>query len=261
MPVRVDGAIGEGRYEELERELAEARLALKRRAEFIASLSHEIRTPLTGVIGVAEMLMDGLAGELTEAQRRFVEKICESGQHLLELLNRTLDLSRMSFGEMDLALEELDLGLLIEQVVSSAQASAIEKRQTIEFLPFERNLRVEGDALRLRQVLMNLVSNACKYTPEGSHIVVSMGPGEPGFALVSVADDGPGIPAERLERIFMPFERGGDPDAPEGTGLGLAICKKIVELHGGRMWVESEGGKGTTFSFTVRLARPSDAQR
>jgi len=246
------------RLEELERELAEAKLALARRADFIACLTHEIRTPLTGVIGVAQMLMGGLAGQLSEEQRRFVDKICASGEHLLELVNRTLDLSAMSAGKLEVELEVVDQVPLAGQAVAVAAAMALERRQSMElFVSGGYRPWAKGDPLALRQVLMNLLGNACKYAHEGSRIVVSVCPDRTGFARVSVADDGPGIPPDKLERIFVPFERAGDGrDVRAGSGLGLPICRKIVELHGGDMWVCSEKGWGTLFGFTVRLTPP-----
>jgi signal transduction histidine kinase len=238
--------------DELGRLYAELESASRHKSEFLANMSHELRTPLNAIIGFSEILGQEMAGPLNESQRQYVEDVLGAGQHLLSLINDILDLSKVEAGRMDLALGDVSIADALEQGVTLHQARA--SRNAIDL-----DLRVEpdvglvrADERKVRQVIFNLVSNAVKFTPSGGRVEVSARRHD-GVVEIAVADTGVGIPAADQERIFEEFQQGraGAGGAVEGTGLGLTLSRRFVELHGGRLWVESEPGSGTTFRFTL----------
>ena len=221
------------------------------KSRFLASMSHELRTPLNSILGFAQLLGGGAYGELNERQRRYLGHITSSGGHLLELVNDVLDLSKVAAGQMDLAIESVPLRPLVAEVVDRLRpmADARRLRLTTEMAP---GIAVQADHRRLEQVLANLVSNAIKFTPdEGSVRVVVKRRRQ--VVQVSVFDTGIGIPPDQHERIFMEFTQveDGRNRRHDGTGLGLPLSRRLVELMGGRIWVKSDPGGGSEFSFTL----------
>lgn len=235
------------------KEAAEA--ASKAKSVFLANMSHELRTPLNSIINFARILISGLRGEVNEGQKDYLNRIRVSGEHLLGLINDILDLSKIEAGRVELHPEQIQLAELIQSVMATAaglvKGKPIELRQE---LAADLSL-VEADRTRLRQVLLNLLSNAAKFTDEGS-ITVRAVPNN-GYVLVSVEDTGIGIAPEYLDTIFEEFQQvdSGTSRRYEGTGLGLAICRRLIELHGGRIWVESTVGKGSVFHFSLPIVQ------
>lgn len=241
----------------LNEELAKAN-QLKR--DFLANMSHELRTPLNSIIGFSDMLLTEEIGPLSETQRDFLETVARNGRHLLTLISELLDLSKIEAGRLRLTLEPFDLRQLLHEAADSVRAQTEKRRHRFDLeLPADP-LAITADHLRVRQVLLNLLSNAIKFTPEGGQVRLA-GRTEEGGVRVEVADTGIGISAADQGKLFQEFVQ-LDPSASrqyEGTGLGLALCKRLVELHGGRIGVDSERGRGSTFWFTLpRHPSPSD---
>ena len=238
---------------ELERRNREVEQADQLKSEFLASMSHELRTPLHTIIGFSELLAEEIQGPLNEKQRRFVGHIHRDAQHLLELINDILDLSRIESGKVELRAEIFPASEAFKEVVASVRPTALGKSIQIETLVAEEHV-LRADRVRFKEILFNLMSNALKFTPSGGRITAAIGESDqPGFYCFTVEDTGVGIPADQLEAIFDKFYQVGSTTkgVREGTGLGLAITRHIVELHGGRIWVDSEPGKGSRFSFTM----------
>ena len=254
----------------VQRDLAENLAEMDRiKTEFLANMSHELRTPLNSIIGFSKVMLKGLEGPLTDMQAQELQIIHDSGQHLLALINDILDVSKLNAGKMQLQFEEVDLGDLIERSLFTTSALVKEKPITLrsEVNPAMRPLYV--DRRRVRQILLNLLSNAAKFTKSGEIIVSArqveaLNPHterlEP-FVEVSVRDTGMGIPKDRLLDIFKEFTQvdGSSTRRAGGTGLGLSITKALVELHGGRIWAESRLGEGSTFSFTLPVGTQDPA--
>ena len=227
--------------------------ANQHKSEFLANMSHELRTPLNAIIGFADVLGERMFGELNERQTEYLQDIRSSGKHLLALINDILDLSKVEAGRMELTLAEVSL-----QETLSNGMTMVRERATLHRIGLD--LRVAGvdlitaDERKVKQIVFNLLSNAVKFTPDGGTITVTAGR-EDGQAHVSIRDTGIGIAVDDRERIFEEFRqaRGGSAERVEGTGLGLSLTKALVELHHGRIWVESELGHGSTFSFTLPL--------
>ncbi|MCS7177773.1 MAG: GAF domain-containing protein [Anaerolineae bacterium] len=226
------------------------------KSQFLANMSHELRTPLNSIIGFSRVILKGIDGPITEQQRQDLEAIFNSGQHLLGLINDILDISKIEAGKMELSFEPTDLGEIIRGVMSTAIAlvkdKPIELQQSIPpELP-----TIIADSRRIRQVLLNLVSNAAKFTDQGFIRVEAHADEE--FVTISVSDSGIGIPPEKLPHIFEAFTQVDASPSRKygGTGLGLTISKSFVELHGGKIWVESELGKGSTFTFMLPIQGP-----
>lgn len=237
--------------EELALRNLEVERANRLKTEFLASMSHELRTPLHTIIGFSELLGEEMQGPLNEKQKRFVGHIHRDSLHLLDLINDILDLSKVESGRIELRREPLDLGVLVEESLSTVRASGQSKALTIETRigPLEA---VYADPLRLKQILVNLLSNAIKFTPQGGRIDIDARM-ENDFIEVLVSDTGVGIPRHEQEAIFDIFHQAGatTKGVREGTGLGLAITRRLVEQHGGTIAVSSEPGKGSRFSFTI----------
>jgi signal transduction histidine kinase len=227
--------------------------ASQHKSEFLASMSHELRTPLNAVIGFSEVLSEGMFGDLNDKQAEYLKDILESGRHLLSLINDILDLSKIEAGRMELDPAEFDLPGAVENALLLMRERAGRKEITVQRTIDERLGVVCADERKVKQVLLNLLSNAVKFTAEGGRIDVRA-VARDGVAEISVTDTGVGIAPEDREAVFEEFRQvGQSAKRVEGTGLGLALSRKFVELHGGRIWVTSEPGVGSTFTFTIPM--------
>jgi signal transduction histidine kinase len=221
---------------------------------FIMNMSHELRTPLNSVIGFSDLLLEGAFGPLNTRQSKYVNNILISGKNLLEIINNLLDISRLETGERNLNYEDVDIVSLIGEVRMSLFSSASNKKIVIELKVDPSLENVRADRTKLRQIIYNLMSNAIKFTPEKGRVTLSASKKE-GMLEVKVSDNGIGLSKEDYEKIFMPFTQ-ADSSASRGyggTGLGLYIVKNFIDLHGGKIWVNSEVGKGSTFTFTLPI--------
>jgi signal transduction histidine kinase len=238
-------------FRELEAKSRELELASRHKSEFLANMSHELRTPLNAVLGYTELISDNIYGEVPAKIREVIGRIDQSGRHLLGLINDVLDLSKIEAGQLTLSLADYSMKELVHTVLVAMESLAAERRLALKVDVGADLPRGRGDERRLSQVLLNLVGNALKFT-EAGEVRVAAGLDDGRF-LVSVTDTGPGIAPADQERIFETFQQVDSSLTRKkgGTGLGLSIAKRIVELHGGRLWVESAPGKGATFSFTV----------
>jgi len=238
-------------YRQLERQSAALEVASRHKSEFLASMSHELRTPLNAIIGFSEVLLERMFGELNERQDDYLRDIWSSGKHLLELLNDILDLSKIEAGQMVLNRSEFAVRESLEYCLSMVRERALKKRILLSLEVDPEVGLLDADPLRFKQVVLNLLSNAVKFTPDGGRIDVRASIRGQDL-VVEVADTGPGVPAEDRQRIFDSFQQGALlPKETEGTGLGLTLSKRILELHGGKIWVEGEAGNGSTFGFAV----------
>lgn len=269
------------RTEKLEEKTIEAEAANLAKSEFLANMSHELKTPLNAIVGFSELLKIGAAGELTATQNEYVQEVWESGRHLNRIINSILSMVQLESHQAELELSEFPLKETIEEILDRFSEKAAREgiRTTIE-IPDEIG-RIVADQAKLQEVVKQLLANAIKFTPEGGAIVIraqrvaeaALGGGRPerpnaypsltphhsgNFLEISVADTGIGIAEQDLGRLFKPFQQ-LDPTLTktyEGIGLGLCLCRKYVELHGGKIWVESEVGKGSTFYLAIpELAR------
>ena len=263
-----------------ERELAAKNAELLRatrlKSEFLANMSHELRTPLNAIIGFSDLILSGQVGELEPQQREFLEAVLRNGRHLLSLINSILDLSKIEAGRMTLELAHADLREAITGAVADTASLRSAKRQECH-LDLGAPLHVLADAVRVRQVLFNLLANASKFTPDGGSITLRALPTQAPLALpadrageearmvtrdvvwVSVSDTGVGIQPEDMPKLFLEFSQ-VDSSASrqaQGTGLGLALCRKFVEMHGGTIGAESVPGRGTTFWFILPTEGPT----
>jgi signal transduction histidine kinase len=239
-------------FRELEETNRRLEAASRHKSQFLANMSHELRTPLNSIIGFSEVLLDD-AFEVGPAERReFLGNILSSGRHLLRLINDILDLSKIEAGRMELQLERFPVADVIDGVMNTVRPLAARERITIEVFTDPSLTTLIADAAKAKQILYNLLSNAIKFTPQGGRagLQATCHHEEIGFA---VWDTGIGIKPEDQERIFEEFQQVEMTAARqyEGTGLGLTLAKKFIELHGGRIWVQSEPGKGSTFAFTL----------
>ncbi|HAV76735.1 MAG TPA: hypothetical protein DCX53_05200 [Anaerolineae bacterium] len=228
------------------------------KSQFLANMSHELRTPLNSIIGFSRVILKGIDGPVTDMQNQDLTAIYNSGQHLLGLINDILDLARIEAGKMEINFEEVHISEMVHSVFSTAKGLVKEKPiQLIEKIPADMPT-IRGDTMRVRQVLLNLMSNASKFTDEGTitvQSIVQKGPSGKLEALINVIDTGPGITPEGQEKLFKAFSQvdGSATRTSGGSGLGLSICANLVQLHGGRIGVLSEEGKGSTFWFTIPL--------
>ena len=253
-------------YEKLEREFArvevrsrEAQKLNELKSDFLASMSHELRTPLNSILGFSDLLSQGRAGALNARQAEFVSHVKTAADHLLSLINDVLDLSKIEAGHADLNQERLVLREALNEVMAELQASAV--RRGIQLEVALGYWAVFADRLRLKQIVYNLVSNALKFTPRNGRIAVTAA-ARGKDVCVTVADTGIGIPEKDQQAVFEKYYQAGPPTpVQQGTGLGLAIAKRLVELQGGRIWVESAPGEGSRFSFTVCASMTDDYPR
>jgi signal transduction histidine kinase len=241
-------------FREIEDKSREIETANRHKSEFLANMSHELRTPLTAIIGFSEVLSEKLFGELNDKQNEYMDDIVSSGRHLLSLINDILDLSKVEAGRMELDLTKFDLPTAIDNALILVRERATRHGIMLRHTVDEQLGEVLGDERKFKQILLNLLSNAVKFTAEGGHIDVDAALTN-GAVEISVSDTGIGIATENQETIFEEFRQVGTDFSKkrEGTGLGLTLTRKFVELHGGKIWVESAVGKGSTFTFTLPL--------
>ena len=241
-------------FHEIQDKSRQLEIANQHKSDFLANMSHELRTPLNAIIGFSEVLVEKMFGEVNDKQLDYLKDIHSSGKHLLSLINDILDLSKIEAGRMELDVADFDLRSALENAITlvreRAQRHGIEL--SLEVDPSLGNFR--GDERKFKQILLNLLSNAVKFTPEGGKVGVAARPAAE-VLEVSVTDTGVGIAAADQELVFEEFKQVGTDYTrkAEGTGLGLALTKRFVELHGGKIWLASEPGKGSTFTFTIPL--------
>jgi signal transduction histidine kinase len=242
------------REEELRLQTDKAVKASRHKSEFLAKMSHELRTPLNSIIGFSDLLTEQDATISSEKRLAFLDNVAGSARHLLKLINDLLDIAKVESGKMKLHLETVDLRHSIASTVASTQPLFVRKRQEVEVVTPATPMMARADAGRIEQVLLNLLSNANKFTPEGEKIVVSGGE-EAAMWRIEVADTGIGISREDHQRIFDEFEQ-VDSSATHstGTGLGLALARRFVEAHGGTIEVESAPGEGARFRVMLPRA-------
>jgi signal transduction histidine kinase len=223
------------------------------KSQFLAHVSHELRTPLNAIIGFSEILEDQTFGPMNERQARYMQNILKSSRHLLALINDILDLTKVEAAKMELIATDFLLQDLVRNVLDGLDPLAKNKQIQVTHELAEDFPIIEADEGRLRQVLINLLSNAIKFTSEGGLVSVLVDLVEDDFVRVQVRDTGIGIKKEHQDLIFSEFSQVDETYARRymGTGLGLALTKRLVEMHGGTIWVESVEGEGSTFSFTV----------
>jgi signal transduction histidine kinase len=217
-------------------------------------MSHELRTPLNVIIGFSQLLIDEVPGKVNGEQKQCLEDVLGEGNHLLDLINEVLDLSRIESGKIELRQGKVALEKLVESL-KNTMAPILSPRKQVLSIEVQKGMPpVYIDQVKLEQVLLNLLGNASKYTPDGGLLKIKADQ-KNGWCQVSVMDNGIGIKKEDFERVFEPFIQLDNPLArgKSGTGLGLTLVKQIVERYGGRVWVDSEPGKGSCFSFTVPL--------
>jgi signal transduction histidine kinase len=238
------------------------RAATEAKSAFLAHMSHELRTPLNAINGFSDLLLGGVAGEINNQQRQCLEDILSSGKHLLSLINDILDLSKVEAGKMDIRPESLRLADVVDDAVTTVKPMLDDSRHELAISIAEDLPPVYGDRNRLKQILLNLLSNAIKFTPDGGKLYLETS-GKGDFCRVSMVDNGIGIRKEDQTCIFEPFTQlDTQPgERKQGTGLGLALTKQLVELLGGKIWVESEYGKGSQFNFIIPLAEKEAASK
>ena len=236
-------------------------LASQHKSQFLANMSHELRTPLNAILGYTELILDSVYGEMPQKARDVLDRVQRNGRHLLGLINDVLDLSKIEAGQLSLSLTDYSMRDVVHGVYSAVEPLALEKKIALKIevpsdLPPGR-----GDERRLTQVLLNLVGNAIKFTDQGE-VVIRASAADGSFNL-AVRDTGPGISKADQAKLFQEFQQVDNSITRKkgGTGLGLAISKRIIEMHGGRIWVESRVGQGSTFSFTLPAAVQQQAKQ
>jgi signal transduction histidine kinase len=229
--------------EEKGRELAQAS---QHKSQFLANMSHELRTPLNAILGYTELILDSVYGDMPEKARSVLDRVQRNGRHLLGLINDVLDLSKIEAGQLTLSLSDYSLKSVIHTVFSAVEPLANEKQIALKIDVAPQLPQGHGDERRLTQVLLNLVGNAIKFTD----------------ITVAVRDTGPGISTADQAKLFQEFQQADNSITRKkgGTGLGLAISKRIIEMHGGRIWVESSPGHGSTFAFTLPVTVEGQAR-
>jgi len=240
-------------FEEVEAKSRQLEAASRHKSDFLAIVSHELRTPMNAILGFNEMILDSIYGDVPEELKRPLTDMQNSGQHLLRLINDVLDLSKIEAGRMELMLADYSVRDTVEAVRASLGSLAAEKGlEFVTAVPEDVPL-AHGDGKRLTQCLMNLAGNALKFTRAGRVEIAVEHRGE--TLVFRVADTGIGVPQEQIDGLFTEFQQADSTIAREfgGTGLGLSIAKKFVEMHGGRIWVVSEVGQGSTFFFSIPL--------
>jgi len=241
-------------FREIERKSRELEAASRHKSEFLANMSHELRTPLNAIIGFSEVLAERMFGDVNDKQAEYLADILESGRHLLSLINDILDLSKIEAGRLELERTSFDLPMTVENTLILVRERAERRNIKLTRVIDERLGAIRADERKIKQVLLNLLSNALKFTPEGGRIDVRAAI-DNGDVRVSVTDTGIGIAPGDQQAVFEEFRQvGASSRKVEGTGLGLAISRKLIELHGGKLWVESVVGEGSTFTFTLPVS-------
>jgi signal transduction histidine kinase/HAMP domain-containing protein len=248
-------------FQELEEKSRQLEVANRHKSEFLANMSHELRTPLNAVIGFSEVLLERMFGDVSDKQEEYLQDILASGRHLLSLINDILDLSKIEAGRTELELTDFHLPQAIDNAVTLVRERATRRGITLEVAVDGRLGALRGDERKMKQVLLNLLSNAIKFTPEGGRVEIRAVAAD-GMVEMSVSDTGVGIAPEDQEAVFEEFRQVGGDSAKkhEGTGLGLTLSRKFVELHGGKIWVKSQVGQGSSFTFTLPLRAEASAR-
>jgi GAF domain-containing protein len=246
-------------FTEIQQKGRELEVANRHKSEFLANMSHELRTPLNAIIGFSEVLLQGIFGPLNDKQREYQDDVLTSGKHLLTLINDILDLSKIEAGRMELEPTTFTMAAALDSGFTIVRERAARHGITLRAELPKDLPPVEADERKVKQILYNLLSNAVKFTPDGGRVEVRAS-AQDGELRIDVRDTGIGIAPEDQARVFEEFRQVGRERSREGTGLGLTLTKRFVELHGGRLWLESEPGKGSTFSFTLPLRRPAEVK-
>jgi signal transduction histidine kinase len=246
-------------FNEIQDKSRQLEIANKHKSEFLANMSHELRTPLNAIIGFSEALLEKMFGEMNAKQEDYLKDIHSSGRHLLSLINDILDLSKVEAGRMELEVSEFDLPSALANAMTLVRERAQNHGITIKVHVDRKLGEIRADERKFKQILLNLLSNAVKFTPDGGRVEVDARRNGKSVE-VSVKDTGVGIAKEDQEAVFEEFRQVGRDYTikQEGTGLGLTLTRRFVELHGGKIWVKSMPGKGSTFTFTLPLSRPGE---
>ena len=242
-------------FREIEERGVELEIASRHKSQFLANMSHELRTPLNAILGYTELILDNIYGDVPEKVREVLDRVQISGKHLLGLINAVLDLSKIEAGQLSLSFENYSMSEVVQTVFTAVESLAAEKQLDLKVKVPPDLPMGHGDEQRITQVLLNLVGNAIKFTEEGS-VVLEVSAAN-GAYLLSVSDTGPGIPEADQDSIFGEFQQADNTDTKNlgGTGLGLAIAKKFVQMHDGRIWVESAPGEGSTFRVSLPIRK------
>jgi GAF domain-containing protein len=248
-------------FDEIQDKSRQLEEASKHKSQFLANMSHELRTPLNAILGYTELILDNVYGDTPEKMRATLERIERNGRHLLGLINDVLDLSKIEAGQLTLAIGDYSLKQVVHDVFSAVESLAAEKHIGFKVQMPKELPKGRGDELRLRQVLLNLVGNAIKFTDSGEVVIAASATN--GSFTVAVRDTGPGISQSDQGKIFEEFQQADNSTtkAKGGTGLGLAIARRIMEMHGGKLWVESEIGQGSTFTFSLPVEVEQQARQ
>ena len=244
-------------FREIEEKGRQLETASRHKSQFLANMSHELRTPLNSILGYTELILDNIYGDVSEKVRDVLTRLEKSGRHLLALINDVLDLSKIEAGQLTLSMSDYSMKDVVQTVFTAVESLAAEKDLALQATVSPELPLGRGDERRIAQVFLNLVGNAIKFT-EAGEVRVEVSSTDGAF-LVAVSDTGPGIAPADQELIFEEFQQVDSSITRKkgGTGLGLSIAKRIIEMHGGRIWVESSPGRGSTFWFTlpVRVER------
>jgi signal transduction histidine kinase len=238
-------------FREVEIKGHQLEMASRHKSQFLANMSHELRTPLNAILGYAELVLDNIYGDMPQRMRGVLQRVQSNGKHLLGLINDVLDLSKIEAGQLTLSLEDYSIGDIVQNVVTVVEPLAAEKKLTLKVALPSDLPTAHGDQRRLTQVLLNLVGNAIKFTDTGEVAIEAAASN--GAYTVAVRDTGPGIDLADQGKIFEEFQQADSSTTKtkSGTGLGLSISRRIVAMHGGRIWVQSAPGHGSTFFVKV----------
>jgi signal transduction histidine kinase len=248
-------------FREIQNKSRELEITSQHKSQFLANMSHELRTPLNAIIGFSEVLLEKMCGDLNDEQEEYLNDIFTSGKHLLDLINDVLDLSKIEAGKLEIEREAVDLQKLLQGSLVVVRERALAHGIKLKLTVADHLEMITADERKVKQVIFNLLSNAMKFTPDKGEVGIRARMID-GVVEIAVWDTGVGIAEEDQQRIFEEFQQAeqGLTDNTEGTGLGLALAKKLVNLHGGRIWVESEKGEGSTFIFTLPVDDCQEAQ-
>jgi len=240
-------------FSEIERKGKELEIANRHKSEFLANMSHELRTPLNAILGFTELIIDNIYGDVPDKIKEVLERVEKNGQHLLNLINDVLDLSKIEAGRLKLSINDYSMQSVIETVVTAVEALALEKKLELSINIYDDLVKGKGDEQRISQVILNLIGNAIKFTDQGG-VKIEAKIVNQDFS-VSISDTGPGLSEEDQQKIFEEFRQadGSSTRKKGGTGLGLSISKKIIEMHKGNIGVKSTLGKGSTFWFSLPI--------